>query len=426
MEHFDQFEDFWREELESFESEPSPKEWEDIKNRIHPKRRVIPFWWLVPLAATLVGVGVFRYFSSEKNGTDATHFVDQMKEGEQNKPSLIQPNDKNDTFEFQQESTNKNAKESSIQEQLSSKTLAGQRNNLINNNIKVVDNEKIEYKKENNLEIGLTEEKKDGQSKTEVVDIPNVPITKTEQTERGLLLAIEALPTKLMAISIEDALLPNIEKLNDWAKIKETVEKKKSKRKGFYASVGTSMNLRNIAPVKTDAFTMTSIQLPSLTSINRLGWQASLGYKMPINRHLDWRSSLQYQGFLAKIDYRLKLPEVTNVETIGEVTGTGLSLKYEKIDLKQTDKNEEYVYHNISINNELGWKINSKNTVYVGCTLGKIFGEKSLSTAFNSSYSYKLKYVAIEPYFQYHLKYYASKEPIYNFQPYAFGINFVF
>lgn len=423
MEHFDQFEDFWREELESFESEPDLKEWEAIRDRLHPKRRVIPIWWLVPLAAALVGVGVFRYLPSQKNDGSNTAAVEQKTTIQQDKNSSILSND-SDNATITKPGTGNDDFSKSEKQTLSADAKRQRNITAKNNKLNSVNTEEIIA--ENTVKKEETVREND--NKQPKIDAPNNQVTPTINSQNATreAVAFSQLPTRLSQLPLEGQVLPTIEKVNSAIVIKEPVEKKQSKLKGFYVSAGTSMNFRNISPVKTDDFTMTAVQLPSTTSYNRLGWQAAIGYKLPINKHFSWRGSLQYQGFVAKLDYRLKLPEIENVETSGEVTSSGLSLKYEKIDLKQTDKNEAYKYHNFSLNNELGWSINTKNALYFGCSVGKMLGNKGLTTALNSTYSYKLKYFNIEPYFQYHLKYYASKEPIYNFQPYAFGVNFVF
>jgi hypothetical protein len=428
MEHLDQFEDFWREELEAFESEPDDKEWEAIRDRLHPKRRMIPLWWLVPLAAALVGVGVFRQLSQPDNQLKATDshipiqtitttkdIISSKATQEQqrleqmtnpNSTSVTKSNNANNPILNQEKTTNRQEV-----------NRIGVEKHLItsNNYSNVVTNNNATQQRISTKDSLLKENENSSA-------MANAERRQKEST-------MNPLPTKIIALIPQQAntiFEPALEKVNDWASIKEPSVKKQNKRKGLYFGLGTSLNLRNISPIKTDDFAMTQVQLPSLTSSNRIGWQASIGYKLPIRNRLVWRSSLQYQGFIAKLDYRLKLPEIEDIETSAQVSNAGLSLRYEQINLKQTDKNEHYLYHNMSWNNELGGSINDKNALYIGASLGKMLSTNGVSAALNATYSHRFKYFAIEPYFQHHLKYYTSKEPIYTFQPYAIGVNFIF
>lgn len=65
MKHLDEFENYFQEQFEDFESEPEPESWQKIHDRLHGKRRRIFFWWWIPiLAVAIIGAGYF--LSKEK------------------------------------------------------------------------------------------------------------------------------------------------------------------------------------------------------------------------------------------------------------------------------------------------------------------------------------------------------------------------
>jgi hypothetical protein len=397
MEQFDNFEDFFREQFEDFESEPSAQEWENIRKKLHPKRRLIAFWWMFP-AAILVGASLLVW-----NMTNQKEYVD-------NPPAVLNTT-KGDLKSSENQLTEKNTPEKNS-------------NNIASTTSNILD-VKIENKSKNTVKSSLSQ--KNGVKNIGLAPNGNNENVSEAATEQRVIETPRITTEELSNVALLNPTLihSNIEKsieritTTSQLEIKKTIDKHSIVN--IFTSAGFSSNYRNINPIKDDNVLLSNVQIPNFTSINRLGWQANMGVRIPMTTHWSLRASLSYQGFKSNIQYKLITPDVENLS--GLLTSSGFQVS--NIQYKSTEVIESKIYHNLGIQTDLMFYFNKKNAITAGVSVGRLFGEKQQNTLYlNSSYLHKFENFSVEPFFRYHLKTYQTNNNYYNFQPYSFGINF--
>ncbi len=415
MEHFDEFENFWQDEFENFESEPRPEEWEKIRERLHPKRRILPIWWFAT-AAMLVGSGLFVWngMNVKKMASDKNITINNKSENTDNQLINIDINNKKVEQNIEKNITQQQTGTTNI---VTAPTTSNQKSEKIaqKENVSNI----VFVPKADDLKKTIEVEKEDKQLKENT--IPTIEKGKELIEKRN---AIEYLATiKILApVFVNFLSEKNIERVND-----EPILTKPTNRKlplKIVLSAGLSSNYRNITPLKEDHTLLTNVEIPNFTSINRAGWQANLGLQIPISKRLALRSGLTYQGFLAKMNYKLTYPEVTAASVRGSVTASGFQIS--DISYESEVKSEDKIYHTIGVQADIMYFFNPKNALSTGASIGRLVGgdtQKQKTLYCNVAYLHRFKKMSVEPFFRYHLKNYQTTDNYYTFQPFSFGVN---
>jgi hypothetical protein len=427
MEQFDNFEDFFREEFEDFESETSPESWSRIREQLHTKRkrRFLVFWWL-PVGIALLGLGIWW-----KPNTSATAIIQnevkQKTENTDNQSIVENAKDKNNASAKSETIVKSNPNQQTIT------ILDDSKININNENIINPLSQKAKTNKQKTSNNAINETTKSSAT-TIIPSINPIPqntnietaIAITPQTSLSqkrqqieLLSLIEILKIRALDIAEQnDVQIPRVTTTK--VTIKEPLNKQKQHIQ-FVATAGLSSNYRNISPIADDKNYLTSVKVPSLAAINRMGWQTAIGVQIPIWKHWGVRTSLNYQGYVAQLQYDLSKPQIDEIQ--GRVAAGGSTFviaEYPKVPIKEND-----IYHSLNLQGDFMYFFNKKNALSVGAGIGRLFGANPQQTLYlNTSFKHQFARFSAEPFFQYHLNNYQAKNKYYNFQPYTIGVNF--
>jgi hypothetical protein len=426
MEQFDNFEDFLREEFEDFESETHPESWSRIREQLHPKqkRRFLVFWWL-PVGMALLGLGIWW----KPNATATTIVQNEVKQKTENTDNQLIENkssDKNNTSAKSEITTKANPNQQIITILDEPKTQSNHQNNIHSLSQKAKPNKQ---KTSNNI----TNEGVISSATTSIPSINTTPqntnietaiaitpqISLSQKSVQILQVSfLETLAIPALEITHNDLQIPKI--ASNKTSIKEPLNKQKQHIQ-FIATAGLSSNYRNISPIADDKNYLTSVKAPSLTSINRIGWQTAIGVQIPIWKHWGLRASLNYQGYLAQLQYDLSKPQIDDIQ--GKVAAGGSTFviaEYPKV-----ATTERKIYHSLNLQGDVMYFFNKKNALSAGAGIGRLFGSSPQQTLYlNASFKHQFARFSAEPFFQYHLNTYRSANAYYNFQPYSIGVNF--
>ncbi len=424
MEHLDNFEDFFRETFEDFESETNPESWSHIREQLHPKpkRRFLAFWWL-PVGVALMGLGIWW-----KPNATATAIVpnevNKKIESVDNQSIINKKADKN-TASAKSETVVKTNPNQQIITILDESKIVSDNQNTIN---QLSQKAKPNKQKTSNNNINQT-----SNSVTVISNIAAIPQNTNVETatvikqETSLsqkreqisqLSLLQTLTIPFIEIVQNDVQIPMIE--TSAIAIKEPLNKQK-RHIQFVATAGLSSNYRNISPITNDKNYLTNVKTPSMGAINRMGWQTTIGVQIPITKHFGIKTSLNYQGYLAQLQYDLSKPQIDDIQ--GKVAQGGTS--FQIAEYPTVARSEKDRYHSLNLQGDVMYFFNKKNALSAGAGIGRLFGTSPQQTLYlNTSFKHQFARFSAEPFFQYHLNTYQSKAQYYNFQPYSIGINF--
>lgn len=441
MEQFDNFEDFFKEEFEDFESEPSVESWEKIREQLHPKpkRRVLAFWWLPTAALVVAGLAYILYpkqHNTDSNKANINTSITTDKSENNDLPNahndetniIINNNDNqlNETVSPKVTETNTAAITKQERSTIENETpIKNATNNIVKSKNTNRNNATAE-KLGDNITTENTELNKAGNNVQISTNNIKNPIDVVQVTHKQEIINALPLITPILQLSIHTVtplfVTTNLDKLEEHkAHITTPVHKQNINKTAWFAKIGATANYRNINPTVDDNQLITDITAPKLSAAKRLGFQAAVGLQVPIYKQLAWRNSINYQGTMQYLYYHLS--EGQGASFSG--TTTGSSFQVTTVDYEKSYITDKQYFHSVGLQSDLVYLLNKKHSLSFGAGFGKLLTNtpRQNTIYLNAGYTYKMKYFSIEPFVQYHLKNYQAKSGLYNYQPFSFGIN---
>lgn len=412
------FEDFFREQFEEFESAPNPDSWQIIQERLQQKRRRIALWWWLPtgIAAMLIGFLCLKSFSNKAN----ENTVETVKiERSTNTDTIIQP----DT------DTNKSEENSTIREE---KTTPIFENKIKKQAVKDI----LPQRKNTHYE--LTQVQNETSVYHDVPNIdnstPNTPLqTITIENKIGenkAKINISFLPTLLnQVVSGEEIIIKA--PLSIRSEDKNTLnkpQKKASKIVTFAVDIAPTYNFKNISPNTSDDSYINNILIPAIASAQRIGLQIGTDIDFKLTKHLGFSTLLGYQYTPFDVAYDLRKNETPNIDALvinkgNTLTINNVTYNTERISISQN-------WHALNATFALNFYSNEKNKWSAGIGTGKWFGkDKPSGNPFFTSLTYTHKFnngLKVAPFFRYDLKNYTSNNNLLKVQPYQLGLKIQF
>jgi hypothetical protein len=415
MRQIDEFDNFFRDRLEDFDSAPNEHEWQGIQERLHPKRRRVALWWWIPtgIAALIGSVLICRQLPinhgnppSENQTIVTTKNQENVENNAQIKTQNVDKQEiaiKDNENQYLEKSKNKNI-DGKITVRIGTKTYEKS----------ITDGQPIVYHEVPDI---ATSEPKPS---TE-----NTKNTTVENTEKRPFLTFVLLPLLENSIFSEKEI-----NLKDFqAKFtSNTVDLKKKKNfypLKFYMGVSPTYNFKNVNPNENDNVFVSKIQNPTFASKQRIGLQLETRCSKQVSKRIGFSTTLAYQLMPFEVSY-LQRKENTEV-VVSSISNAGKSLNISDVSYDYEAVNIHKNLHSLSAIAAMNFHLNEKNALSLGIGKGIWMGKEKLSgspTYASISYERALQNrLKITPYFNYHLRSYATSNAVLNIQPYQIGIK---
>ncbi len=412
------FEDFFREQFEEFESAPNPDSWQIIQERLQQKRRRIALWWWLPtgIAAILIGFLCLKSFSNKAN----ENTVETVK---------IERSTNTDTIIHTDTDTNKSEENSTIREE---KTTPIFENKIKKQAVKDI----LPQRKNTHYE--LTQVQNETTVYHDVPNIdnstPNTPLqTITIENKIGenkAKINISFLPTLLnQVVSGEEIIIkaPLSIKSEDKNTLNKP-QKKASKIVTFAVDIAPTYNFKNIAPNTSDKSYINNISIPAIASAERIGLQIGTDIDFKVTKYLGFSTLLGYQYTPFDVAYDLRKNETPNIDALVINKGNTLTINSVTYDTERISVSQNW--HSLNATFALNFYSNEKNKWSAGIGTGKWFGkDKPSGNPFFTSLTYTHKFnngLKVAPFFRYDLKNYTSNNNLLKVQPYQLGLKIQF
>ena len=415
----DNFEGFFREQFDEFESAPNPDSWQIIQERLEQKRRRTALWWWIPtgIAAILVGFLCLKSFSNKVNEkTDETVKIEHSTKTD----TIIQPNtdaNKNEVNEVKQENKTIQIFENKIKKQ-ATKDILPQRKNT-HYELTQIQNETTVYHDVPNIENST----------------PNTPLQTTTTIENKIgenkaKINISFLPILLNQVVSGEEMIVKIP-LSIKSDGKNTLskpKKKSSKIVTFAVDIAPTYNFKNIAPNTSDESYINNISIPAIASAERIGLQIGTDIDFKLTKHLGFSTLLGYQYTPFDVAYDLRKNETPNIDALVINKGNTLTINRVTYDTERISVSQNW--HSLHAAFALNFYSNEKNKWSAGIGTGKWFGkDKPSGNPFFTSLTYTHKFnngLKVAPFFRYDLKNYTSNNNLLKVQPYQLGLKIQF
>ena len=408
------FEGFFREQFEDFESAPNVDSWQLIQERLQTKRRRIALWWWIPtgIAAVLVGFLCIKSFSN--NNERATKNIVKI-ENTSKKDTFIQPKT--------------NAKEVGEKiENITNTIEINAKNSTINKSVKSILPQKstIHY-----------EETHISNEQTVYHEVPNIENSTPNISSSSVKVEEVMKPKNIKFFGI--TMLPTLRRQvfsNEEVKVKipmsvAIVEKNTLLKKKFKPSIIASVNaaptynFRNISPNKNDENYINKIISPAITSTQRIGLQIGSDIDFKLTKRLGFATLFNYQYTPFSVAYDLRRNETPTIDAL--VTNKGNSLNINSVSYETSREIITQNWHSLNAALAFNFYSNEKNKWSVGIGTGKWLGkDKPLGTPIFTTLGYTHTFkngLKLAPFFRYDLKNYTLNNKILEVQPYQFGLK---
>jgi hypothetical protein len=414
MRHLDEFENYFQEQFEDFESEPEPESWQKIHDRLHGKRRRIFFWWWIPMVAiATIGAGFFLFKGNNTSDLEAQNLPQKnipttIGASTQSANTLVQENNSsNNTLTPPNNSTvliSANIQQTTSVKKLSPKSLPDSKVQIDNKSF-----EKIEL----NKDVAIYHE---------VPNIENTPISSSNTVKTKENISIALLNRLALQTLEENKKTPVIEPKR--SNLIQPV-KKENPKWAVFVSAAPTYNLTNVSPNKDDKTFVTDVKTASLRSSSRIGVQAELGVLRQTNSRLQFFGALNYQWTPFSLDYTLYKADVNSIDAF--VSNAGKTVNVNKVNYTTSPETVQQNWHLASINTGINFSLNKKNQLSIGVGAGKWFGKNALQgTPMYGivSYSHQFKSgLMLSPYLKYDFKKYQLSNDLFQVQPYQIGLK---
>ena len=413
------FEDFFREQFEDYESAPNTDSWQQIQARLHAKRRRIALWWWIPtgIAALLVGFLCLKSFS-DKNRTPQNN-VAKIENTTQKDSAILPKINTSETLKELQNTPSENnlAIENKIQNEAKTNILPNisPKKATFHYEETHISNERTVFHEVPNIENST----------------PNTPLQNTQIEEIAKPKSKEKISFAFLPILLNEVF--SGEEISIKMPPSTTVETKNNIiKKRFSPSIIASLNaaptynFRNISPNKTDNNYVNNIANPATLSTERIGLQVGTDIDFKLTKHLGFATLFNYQYTPFQVAYDLRKNETPTIE--GLVTNKGNSLNINSVSYQTSQEILTQNLHSVNAAFALNFYSNEKNKWSAGMGTGKWFGKDRLSgtpfyTTFVYTHTFK-KGLKIAPFFRYDFKNYTLNNKILEIQPYQFGLKF--
>jgi hypothetical protein len=413
------FEDFFREQFEDFESAPNADSWQIIQERLQPKRRRIALWWWLPtgIAAMLLGFVCLKSFSNKENkNTQETVKIEKSIK----KDTMVAP-----------------TTDASIEINTSEKKVTSQEGKLLQKAENEIKNKQIKdilpQKKGTHYETTYIKNET-----TVYHEVPNIDDSTPNKPVQEAVIYKDAVANKENVII---ALLPTLWKQvlsgeeitvkitpvtdNDKKSALTTPQKKSNKRVSFSADIAPTYNLRNILPNANDERYINNITIPAITSAQRIGLQIGGGIDFKLSKYFGISTLFGYQYTPFDVTYDLRKNETPNIDALVVNKGNTLTINSVTYDTERVTLSQNWQSINAAFS--LNFYSNEKNKWSAGIGSGKWIGKDKLSgspffTTLTYTHEFK-KGLKIAPFFRYDLKNYTLNNNLLEIKPYQFGLK---
>jgi hypothetical protein len=413
------FEDFFREQFEDFESAPNADSWQIIQERLQPKRRRIALWWWLPtgIAAVLLGFVCLKSFSNKENRTiqETVKIEKSIK-----KDTIVEPTTDANIY------IDANEKKATLQEDMS---VQNAKNEINNKAIKDL------LPQKNNTHYEKTYIKNET---TVYHDVPNIenstPNTPTQEAiiEKDAIaskekISIALLPTLWKQVLSGEEITVKIPPLtnNDKKNTLTAPQKKSNKMVSFSVDIAPTYNLRSILPNANDERYINNITIPAITSAQRIGLQIGGGIDFKLSKYFGISTLFGYQYTPFDVTYDLRKNETPNIDAFVINKGNTLNINSVTYDTERVTLSQNWQSINAAF--ALNFYSNEKNKWSAGIGSGKWIGKDKLSgspffTTLTYTHEFK-KGLKIAPFFRYDLKNYTLNNNLLEIKPYQFGLK---
>ena len=413
------FEGFFREQFEDFESAPNTDSWQQIQARLQPKRRRIALWWWIPtgIAALLAGFLCLKSFS-DKNETPQNN-VAKIGDTTQKDSAILPQINKSENAKDIQNTLfkNKPVAENKTLNEVKTKILhsISPKKATIHYEETHISNEQTVFHEVPNIE-----------NSTPNTPLQNTQIEEIAKPKNKEKISFAFLPTLLNEvfsgeeISIKMPPYTTIETKNN------IIKKKFSPSTIASLNAAPTYNFRNISPNKTDNNYVNNIANSATVSTERIGLQVGTDIDFKLTKHLGFATLFNYQYTPFQVAYDLRKNETPTIQ--GLVTNKGNSLNINSVSYQTSQEILTQNLHSVNAAFALNFYSNEKNKWSAGIGTGKWLGKDKLSgtpfyTIFTYTHSFKNGF-KIAPFFRYDLKNYTLSNKILEIQPYQFGLKF--
>ena len=409
------FEDFFREQFEDFESAPNADSWELIQERLQPKRRRIVIWWWLPtsIAAMLVGFLCLKSFSDKNEKTSLDNVA------------KIENTSKNDTFTQPKTGNNE------VVEKVENTTKTDEINakNVLKNKAK-----KEILPQKSNIHY---EETHISNEQTVYHEVPNIGNSEPNMPVQNVIVEEKAKPKNSEKLSI--AFLPNLlrqvfsgEEINvqlptSVAVVENNTLLKKKFRPSIIASLNAAptYNFRNILPNKDDEIYIDKIVSPATASTQRIGLQIGSDIDFKLTKRIGFATLFSYQYTPFDAAYDLRKNENPTIDAL--VINKGNSLNISSLSYETERQVVAQNWHSVNAALAFNFYSNEKNKWSAGIGTGKWLGKnKPSGIPFFATFAYIYTFkngLKLAPFFRYDLKNYTLDNKILEVQPYQFGLK---
>jgi hypothetical protein len=414
MRHLDEFENYFQDQFEDFESEPEPESWQKIHDRLHGKRRRIFFWWWIPMVAiATIGAGFFLFKGKNTSDLEAKNLP------QKNVPSTIDTSNQPANTLTQENNPSVNQVTPSTNSTVLISANIQQTTSIQKLSPKSLPDSKVQIDNKSFEKIDLNN---DGAIYHEVPNIKNTPILSSNTVKMKENINIALLSGLDLKTLDENKKTPVIEPKR--SNLIEPV-KKENPKWAVFVSAAPTYNLTNVSPNKDDKTFVTDVKTASLRSSNRIGVQAELGVLRQTNSRLQFFGALNYQWTPFSLDYTLYKAEVNNIDAF--VSNAGKTVNVNKVNYTTSPETVQQNWHLASINTGIHFSLNKKNQLSIGVGAGKWLGKNALQGTPMygiASYSYQFKSgLMLSPYLKYDFKTYQLSNDLFQVQPYQIGLK---
>ncbi|MFZ4543133.1 MAG: hypothetical protein ACOYOA_03715 [Saprospiraceae bacterium] len=421
MEQFDKFEKFLQQEFDHYEAETADESWELIREKLHPKpkRRFFGFW-LFPVIGLISVAYLIQTYSPVVIGSGTTASLISARAHK----STGEVFSTNPTPEINSENAenlyNNAAKNGNASNTLAVNTggdmlfLATKGKHGNRSQMKNIDD---------GTNAPFAESTRSGLQSVASKN-PNV----VEERATSIVAATREAYSSCSALAI---LAPSFVEFTNQVSMKRRendaliapIHQQKNKGVRLYAAVGISSNYRDMSANSSDIYYVSNVQAPALTSIDRLGIQASLGLKYQLTKRIAIRPTINYQGYYHKLDYIVYENELNSISGLAN----GSNYEFSNVTYKNTQVKERDFNHSIGLQTDIMYAFNKTDALIAGAGLGKMLGNNGATTQWlNISWQHRLYRYSIEPFVQMSLIKQTATNNYYYYQPFSFGIKFGF
>jgi hypothetical protein len=412
------FESFFQERFEDFESAPNVDSWQIIQERLQPKRRRVALWWWIStgIAAMLLGFLCVKSFSNKEH---------------KNTLEIVKIE-------------NLATKDTSVQLNIATK--------ISETNVKIQDDGAVQNTKnetQNKAIKSILPRKKNTYYEETIIknettvyhDVPNID-NSTPNTP-----APENIPYKTETVAkakINIALLPLlVQQVFSGEKItvkiptyvnsdnKNTLivpQKKSTKMISFAVDIAPTYNFKNILPNTNDERYINKITIPATASTQRIGLQIGTDIDFKLTKHLGFSTLFGYQYTPFAVSYDLRKNEIPNIDALVVNKGSTLNINNVTYDTERITIAQNW--HALNAAFALNFYSNEKNKWSAGIGTGRWIGkDKPLGTPFFATLSYTHKFknsLKVAPFLRYDLKNYTLNNNLLEIQPYQVGLKIQF